>query len=112
MMAELPLAASPLSGQQLPTMKEVYQLSLHLTEVKVSSGEWMQRTTRSEKARCLAEEVAAVWERAFLPHRLVGRQGEKLVLGLLDKVRAHQKLSGRAREESLAELETLFDVCT
>ena len=111
-MAELPLAAFPLSGQQLPTMKEVYQHSLHLTEVKTSSGEWMQRTTRSEKARCLAGEVAAVWEKAFLPHRLVGRQGEKLVLGLFDKVRGHQKLSGRAREESLAELETLFDVCT
>ena len=113
MMAELPLAASPLPGQQLPTIKEVCQHALHLTEVKTSSGEWMQRTTRSEKARCLAGEVAAVWEGAFLPHRLVGRQGEKLVLGLFDRVRAHQKLeSGRLKEESMAELEKLFDVCT
>ena len=91
MMAELLLAASPLPGHQLPTIKEVYQHSLHLTEVKTSSGEWLQRTTRSEKARCLAGEVAAVWEGAFLPHRLVGRQGEKLVLGLFDRVRSHQR---------------------
>ena len=108
----LALAASPLSGQQLPTLKEVYQHSLHLTEVKMSSGEWIQKTSRSEKAKCLAGEVASVWESAFLPHRLVGRQGEKLVLGLFDKVRAWQKLKGEAKEEAMRELETLFDVCT
>ena len=93
MMAEVPLAlaASPLSGRQLPTMKEVYQHSLHLAEVKQSSGEWIQNTPKSEKAKCLAGEVASIWESASLPHRLVGRQGEKLVLGLFDKVRAVQK---------------------
>ena len=106
------LAASPLSGQQLPTMMEVYQHSLHLTEVKMSNGEWHRSTSRNEKAKCLAVEVASLWERAFLPHRLVGRQGEKLVLGLFDKVRASQKLKGECKEVAMRELDKLFDVCT
>ena len=106
------MTAMPLSGQQLPTLKEVYQHSLHLAVVKKASGEWVQNTTRGEKASCLASEVAEIWDRSFLRHKLGGRRGEKLVLGLLDRVRAIQKLKGDLKEQGLKGLEKLFDVCT
>ena len=49
-MDPLPLTAMPLSGQQLPTLRVVYQHSLRLAVVKKASGEWIQKTTRGEKA--------------------------------------------------------------
>ena len=37
-----------LSGQQLPTSKEVYQHPFHLAVMKKANGEGTQRTTPSE----------------------------------------------------------------
>ena len=54
-----------------------------LTEVKNKSGEWHKTTQKCVKAKHEVEDVANVWERGELPHRL---EDSRIVIALLDRV--------------------------
>ena len=71
------------SGALLPTRMEVFQHYQYLTEVKNESGEWHKTTQKCVKAKHVVEDVANVWERGGLPHRL---EDSRIVIALLDRV--------------------------
>ena len=82
----------------MPTKKEVYELSLHLSKTgEVKNGS----SVRSEKAKLVAARVAKIWDRASLPHRLGGRLGEKMVMGVLESVRTIQKMKKGNKDHAM-----------
>ena len=62
---------------------EVFQHYQYLTEVKNESGEWHKTTQKCVKAKHEVEDVANLWERGELPHRM---EDSRIVIALLDRV--------------------------
>ena len=62
---------------------EVFQHHQYLTEVKNKSGEWHKTTQKCLKDKHVNKDVANVWERGELPHRL---EDSRIVIALLDRV--------------------------
>ena len=61
----------------------MFQHYQYLTEVKNKSGEWHKITLKCVKATHVVEDVANVWERGELPHRM---EDSRIVIALLDRV--------------------------
>ena len=62
---------------------EAFQHYQYLTEVKNKSGEWHKTTQKCLKDKHVNKDVANVWERGELPHRL---EDSRIVIALLDWV--------------------------
>ena len=82
-MAAVAGGSAALKGDVLPNMMEVFHHYHYLNEVKNESGEWHKITQKCVKATHVVEEVANVWERGGLPHRL---KDSRIVIALLDSV--------------------------
>ena len=111
------LGPAALSGDNLPTKSEVYQYLLYLEDVKKGTGEWNRRTTLTTKAQCVADDVAAVWDKAGIPHKLDTDwyKRERQVEVVLTRARALKKVpAGQNKTEDflqkVAEMQKLFDV--
>ena len=104
-----------LSGDNLPTKCEVFQLFLHLDQVKKEAKEWNQNTSLAIKALSIADDVAAVWDKAGIPHSLVGRNRGKRVETIVLRARALNKVPvwrNKTEEftQKVSDLQKLFDV--
>ena len=82
-MAAVAVGGAALKGDMLPTKLEVFEHYQHLTEVLNKSGEWHKTTQKCLKAKLVAEDVAKLWERGGLPHRL---DDSRIVIALLDRI--------------------------
>ena len=100
-----------LSGDSLPTLLDIDQHCRHLRELKINSGEWSKATDKGTIAKSLMTDVASVWEKTPIPHKLRGKEGERRMVALLDRIRDLKRVKRPKRGEIfLNELNSLYDV--
>ena len=100
-----------LIGDSLPTIVDIDQHCRHLRELKINSEEWSKATDKNTIARCLMEDVASVWQKTPIPHKLMGKEGERRMVTLLERIRDLKRIKRPKRGEIfLKELNSIFDV--
>ena len=99
----------------LPTKRDIYKYYLYLNKEKVRVGDWKQNTKLCDKAEYLSKEVASIWDKTGITHKLVGREGVRRITDLIMQLRDLDRLPLKQRKEGFGkELDSLFDVsiCT
>ena len=116
-MASIGGEAKPLGGEMLPSRGDVYQLYLHMTNVKVASGEWTKFTPLGTKSKIIVSDIVSVWEKTGIPHNLSGTEGEERVERLIMNVKKVQKVPLKQRNDASTlkqisdlRLDKLFDI--
>ena len=100
-----------LKDDSLPTELDVYHHFLYLNNVKCSSGDWKQITDLSVKAKCVRDDVAAIWDRSSIPHGLNVREGWRRISTIIMKGKKLNKVAVGRREEGFSQdMKGLFDV--
>ena len=111
-MAEKFAIASELNTGYLPTKKELFSHYLYIRETNIKSGEWNQYTPLSEVAKCVAKDVAALWDKTGIPHKLSdSNEGVRMIMSVINKCKDMNKIPLERRKPGFGQdLDILYDV--
>ena len=88
-----------LRRDMLPTKRDIYKYYLYLNKEKVRVGDWKQNTKLCDKAEYLSKEVASIWDKTGITHKLVGREGVRRITDLIMQLRDLDRLPLKQRKE-------------